>query len=114
MLFYYGYLGSKASRLQASMVGDDQDGVSYQNTWCSRTSCGGIDSYTYMAAHGPRRRRWPSLPEQVTWITQLNGVLCGIYGDQLDDQGNLVGQDRFCIPCGYGCCNRLKLDSLDL
>jgi hypothetical protein len=45
---------SGASGLQASLVGEGQDGVSLQNTQCSRTSYGGIDPYTLMAPYGPR------------------------------------------------------------
>jgi hypothetical protein len=45
------------------------------------STCGGIDPYTLMAAHGPCRRRWPNSLEQVTWITQLIGVPRGIYED---------------------------------
>jgi hypothetical protein len=63
---------------------------------------------------GRARTRWSNSPEQAARITQLIGVPRGIYEDQLDDQENLVGYDKFCIPCGYGCCNRLELDSLDL
>jgi hypothetical protein len=48
-------------------------------------TCGGIDPYTLMAAHGPHRRWWPNLPEQAVWLTQLISVPRGIYEDQLDD-----------------------------
>jgi hypothetical protein len=57
---------SGASRLQASLVEEGQDGVLLQNTWCSGTSCGGINSYTLMALHGRSVR-----------ISELLGELCG-------------------------------------
>ena len=47
------------------------NGVSQHNTWCSGTSCGGINPYTLMARLGPARIRgsgplkddaWPSQP----------------------------------------------------
>jgi hypothetical protein len=44
---------SGASGLQASLVEEGQDDMLLQNTWCSGTSCEGIDLYTLMAPHGP-------------------------------------------------------------
>jgi hypothetical protein len=74
---------SGASGLQASLVGEGQDGVLLQNTWCSGTSCGGINPYTLMAPHGPRRTRWPNLPERAAWISELLGEPYGASRDYL-------------------------------
>jgi len=40
-------------RRQASLVEEAQDGVLPHNTWCSGTSCGGINSYNLTARLGP-------------------------------------------------------------
>jgi hypothetical protein len=76
--FWSGALG-----LQASLVGEGQDGVLLQNTWCSGTSYGGINPYTLMAPHGPRRTRWPNSPERATWISKLLDEPCGASRDYL-------------------------------
>jgi hypothetical protein len=57
--------------------------VLLQNTWCSRTSCGGINPYTLMATHGPRRMRWPNSPESATRMSELLGEQCGASRDYL-------------------------------
>jgi hypothetical protein len=66
--FWSGALG-----LQASLVGEGLDGVLLQSTWCSGTSCGGIDPYTLMAPHGPHQARWPNSLERTAWISELLG-----------------------------------------
>ena len=40
--------------VKVSLVEEAQDGVLLHNTWCSGTSCGGINPYTLMARLGPR------------------------------------------------------------
>jgi hypothetical protein len=68
---------SGASRLQVSLVGESQDGGLLQNTWCSGTSCGGIDPYTLIAPHGPRQTRWPNSPKRAARTSELLGEPCG-------------------------------------
>ena len=56
------------------LVGDDMktdhislrrlNGVSQHNTWCSGTSCGGINPYTLTARLGPAQIRGPGQPVQ--------------------------------------------------
>jgi hypothetical protein len=76
--FWSGALG-----LQASLVGEGQDDVLLQNTWCSGTSCGGINPYTLMAPYGLHRMRWPNSPERVTQIFELLSEPCGTSRDYL-------------------------------
>ena len=39
--------------VKISLVEEAQDGVLLHNTWCSGTSCGGINPYTLTARLGP-------------------------------------------------------------
>jgi len=58
-------------RRQASLVEEAQDGVLHHNTWCSGTSCGGINPYTLTAGLGPGDL---AHHETVRGLIQLLGV----------------------------------------
>jgi len=60
-------------RRQVSLVEEARDKVVYHNTWCSRTSCGGINTYTLTARLGPGDLAHYEIARS---LIQLPGVSC--------------------------------------
>ena len=59
-------------RCQALLVEEAQDGMLHHNTWCSGTSCGGINPYTLTTRLGPGGLAHPRLDPTAQSFAQGN------------------------------------------